>query len=94
MPSTELMGNECPKLSDRVRLTFDPVREQHVLLSPETVTVLNPTAAAVLRLCDGVSTVETVVRELGLRYDRVVAGDVRGFLNRLAAKGYLEFGRD
>jgi pyrroloquinoline quinone biosynthesis protein D len=88
------MGTEDhrPRLSPRVRLTFDRVRERHVLLSPETVTVLNPTAAAVLRLCEGKSTVASIVRELGRRYDHVVARDVVEFLNRLAAKGFLEFG--
>src|SRR3954467_5500000 len=57
MPSTGptqiASGADRPRLAPHVRLTFDPARERHVLLTPESVTVLNGTAAAVLPPGDG-----------------------------------------
>jgi pyrroloquinoline quinone biosynthesis protein D len=73
-----------PRLAPHVRLTFDAARGQHVLLTPETVTVLNATGAAILGLCDGERTVAEIVTELRGRYDRVDGEEVRLFLARLA----------
>ena len=75
-----------PRLAPHVRLTLDRARDQHVLLTPESVTVLNGTGAAVLGLCDGSRTVAEIVTELRGRYDRVDDGEVRQFLDRLAAR--------
>ena len=80
---------ERPRLAPYVRLTLDRTRDQHVLLTPESVTVLNGTGAAVLGLCDGSRTVAEVVTELRGRYDRVDDGEVRLFLDRLAVRRCL-----
>jgi pyrroloquinoline quinone biosynthesis protein D len=97
MPSTGPMqtasGADRPRLTPHVRLTFDPARERHVLLTPESVTVLNGTAAAVLRLCDGERTVADVVAALHGRYDRVDGEEVRLFLDRLASRHCVELCR-
>jgi pyrroloquinoline quinone biosynthesis protein D len=79
-----------PRLAPHVRLTFDPARERHVLLAPETVSVLNGTGATILGLCDGKRTVAEIVAELHGRYDRVADDEVRLFLARLAAKRCVE----
>jgi pyrroloquinoline quinone biosynthesis protein D len=91
MPSTALIrSTDRPVLGRGVRLTFDPARERHVLLSPETVIVLNATGSDVLELCDGERTVGEIVAELGARYSRVVDADVRRFLDRLVERGCVE----
>jgi pyrroloquinoline quinone biosynthesis protein D len=79
-----------PRLTPHVRLTFDPARERHVLLSPETVVVLNATGATTLELCDGERTVAEIVAELHERYSRVVDDEVRQFLGRLVARRLVE----
>ncbi len=79
-----------PKLARHVRLSFDPARQRHVLQSPEAVTVLNDTGAAVLGLCDGQRTLAEIIAELEPRYNRVPADEVSHFLDRLAAAGRLE----
>ncbi|MER5391984.1 pyrroloquinoline quinone biosynthesis peptide chaperone PqqD [Saccharopolyspora sp. NPDC002686] len=79
-----------PELTSHVRLTFDRVREQHLLLTPEAVSVLNPTGAAVLELCDGRRSVAEIVQELRGRYQHVAADEVARFLTRLVGKRYLE----
>jgi pyrroloquinoline quinone biosynthesis protein D len=65
-----------------------------VLLTPEAVYVLNSTAAAVLRLCDGTRTVAGIVAELRGRYDGVDDDEVRGFLDRLADRRCVVLPRD
>jgi pyrroloquinoline quinone biosynthesis protein D len=82
--------SSVPKAAPHVRLSFDAARGKHVLLSPETVAVLNGTSADILRLCDGRRTVGEIVVELQGRYDRVVADEVRAFLARMAAKRCVE----
>jgi pyrroloquinoline quinone biosynthesis protein D len=73
-------------------LTFDPARQRHVLLTPEAVSVLNGTGAAILGLCDGRRTVTEIVTELRGRYQRVDDEEVRLFLDRLAARRCVEVG--
>ncbi len=69
-----------------VRLVHDPVRAQQALLYPEGVLLLNETAAAVLRECDGSRSAEQLVAVLTLTYDGVVAEEVRALLADLAAR--------
>ena len=59
-----------PRLSPQVRLRYDQARQRHVLLTPETVTLLNGTGAAILELCDGARTVAEI-----LDFLRARAGD-------------------
>ena len=42
-----------PRLVTGARLRYDDVRDEHILLVPEGVVRLNPSAAEVLELCDG-----------------------------------------
>lgn len=98
MPSTGPMPSDRaavpsharPALASHVRMTFDPARERHVLLSPESVSVLNRTGADVLGLCDGRHTVAEIMAELHERYRRVVDDEVREFLGRLVTKRYVK----
>jgi pyrroloquinoline quinone biosynthesis protein D len=81
-----------PRLAPHVRLTFDPARERHMLLAPETITVLNGTGAAILGLCDGRRTVAEIVADLHGEYDRVAGDEVQQFLARLVAKRCVDVG--
>jgi pyrroloquinoline quinone biosynthesis protein D len=94
MPSTGPMqmdsGTDRPRLSPHVRLAYDQARQRHVLLTPETVTLLNSTGATILELCDGKRTVAEILVELRGRYDRVADDEVRLFLSGLLAKRCVE----
>jgi len=82
-----------PRLAPHVRLRFDPARNRHVLLTPEAVTVLNDTGAAILELCDGERTMAEILTELRARYDLVADDEVRLFLVGLQAKRRVEISR-
>ena len=91
-PVQTASGAHRPRLARHARLRFDPARGQHVLLTPEAVTVLNGTGAAVLGLCDGRRTVTQIVAELRGRYASVDDDEVRVFLDRLIPRRCLEIG--
>ena len=87
-----VLSTNRPRLARQVRLEWDPVREQQMLLAPEGVLVLNQTGAAILGLCDGERTVVEIVEELRGRYNHVASDEVRDFLSRLVVKGLVELG--
>ena len=79
-----------PRLATGARLVYDDVREGHMLLVPEGAARLNPTAAAVVGLCDGERSLEQIVAALARRYDGAdVDDDVRELVAALARRGLL-----
>lgn len=83
--------DSVPRLRRGVRLTFDHVRDTHVLLFPEGVLVPNKTAAAVLELCDGARHVSEITAVLGKRYTGVRESDVLDVLARLKDRQVVEW---
>ena len=79
-----------PRLVTGARLRYDDVREEHVLLVPEGVVRLNPTAAEVLELCDGGHSLDDIVGALSARYDGAdVRDDVLELVDAMARKGLV-----
>lgn len=78
-----------PQWRRGVRLGTDPLSEETVLLFPEGVLILNETAAAVVRQCDGNHSVTEVVQAVGDVYDGVAAEDVLSLLRDLMAQRLL-----
>ena len=79
-----------PRLVTGARLRYDEVREEHLLLVPEGAVRLNPTAAEVLKLCDGQRSVDEIVGVLSTRYDGADVGeDVRDLVDGMAERGLL-----
>ncbi len=58
-----------PRLPSKVRLQWDEARNQAMLLFPEGVLMLNPTANAVLELVDGTRSLGQIVSELTRKFD-------------------------
>ena len=81
-----------PRLAPHVRLTYDRARDRHVLLTPESVTVLNGTGASILSLCDGQRTVGEIAAELRGQYERVDEDEIRTFLGRLTKRRSIVHG--
>ncbi len=79
-----------PRLATGARLQYDDVREQDVLLVPEGVVRLNPTAAAVLELCDGERSLEEIINTLSARYDGTdLRDDVEGLVEGMTQRGLV-----
>ncbi len=81
-----------PVLRGGVRLAYDEAREQDALLYPEGVLLLNETAGAVLKHCDGARTVEAIAAELAKEYSGASMPDVLALLDGLAAKRLIAVG--
>ena len=79
-----------PRLVTGARLRYDDVREEHVLLVPEGVVRLNPTAAEVLGLCDGERSLDDIAAALSQRYAGAdVSDDVRELLGGMGERGLV-----
>ena len=92
-PANQPRPTSRPRLAPHVILTFDQARGGHVLLTPETITLLNDTGAAILELCDGERTVGEILTELRDRYDHVADDEVRLFIADLLAKRRMQVSR-
>lgn len=88
--SRDMALSARPRLSAHVRLQWDAVREQQVILMPEGVLALNATAAAIVALCNGQRCVSDIVATLSEQYPRAVEQEVLTFLSRLTTKRVLE----
>jgi pyrroloquinoline quinone biosynthesis protein D len=79
-----------PRLMTGARLRYDEVRDEHLLLVPEGAVRLNPTAAAVLELCDGERSLDDIIGVLSERYNGAdVSEDVRGLIEAMTERGLV-----
>jgi pyrroloquinoline quinone biosynthesis protein D len=79
-----------PRLVTGTRLLYDEVRGEDVLLVPEGLVRLNPTAAEVLGLCDGERSLDDIVSTLSARYDGFdLRDDVRGLVDAMTQRGLV-----
>jgi pyrroloquinoline quinone biosynthesis protein D len=79
-----------PRLVTGARLLYDEVRREDVLLVPEGLVRLNPTAAEVLGLCDGERSLDDIVSTLSARYDGFdLRDDVRGLVDAMTQRGLV-----
>jgi pyrroloquinoline quinone biosynthesis protein D len=82
--------DSVPRVRLGVRASYDQVRESHVVLFPEGVLVLNDTAAAVVDLCDGRTTVGGIAEKLAADFDGVDVQDVVDLVDRLVARRVVD----
>jgi coenzyme PQQ biosynthesis protein PqqD len=70
------------------------VEKKHMLVFPEAALVLNDSATAILKLCDGERVVEQIVDALVAQFTgaerSVIANEVAALLTRLHTRGLLE----
>ena len=79
-----------PAQARKARLRYEEVRQADLLLLPERVVKLNPTGAAILRLCDGQRTVREIVQELESQFGQTgLENDVLEFLSNVSAQGWV-----
>jgi pyrroloquinoline quinone biosynthesis protein D len=87
----QLKADSKPALVRKARLRYEEVRKTDLLLLPERVVKLNPTGAAILRLCDGSRTVQEIAKQLETRYGRKnLEAEVLAFLRQVAGQGWVE----
>lgn len=82
--------NARPRLAPHVRMVFNAARNEHALLSPELIWVINGTGAAIVELCDSKRTIAEIGTELRTQYDQVADSDVQRFVADLVTKHGME----
>ena len=88
------MTIHCPTLVRHARYRWDAIRDQHQLVFPEGVLVLNESGAVILELCDG-RRLDELMAEIAGRFAGAPAREeVIEFLERLAQKGLLRDAAD
>lgn len=84
---------EIPSLPRGVRIQFDRVRENWVLLAPERALTLDPVGHAILQEIDGQRTLGDITSALAQKYDAPqvqIQKDGAGFLNALRNRRLLD----
>ncbi len=83
-----------PRIAKKARLRWDKIESRFVLLSPERGLILNPSAAAILKRCDGSTTeeaiAEAIARETGHDDVATVRRDVTDFIDEMRRRGLVE----
>ena len=86
----DLPDTARPRLATKVRLKWDEVRQKPLLLFPEGLLVLNPTAHEIVGLCDGQRTVAEIVKTLGEKFQSdTIDRDVKDLLAKLIGKSFV-----
>jgi pyrroloquinoline quinone biosynthesis protein D len=78
-----------PLLVPHARYRWDALRQEHQLLFPEGMLVLNATSAAIVQLCDGRSVAQLAAALAEQFPEADLDDDIRDFLERLGRKGLL-----
>ena len=75
-------GSEVPSIERQLRLQFEEAQDSWVLLYPEGMVKLNPSAAEILKRCDGVQTIGQITADLESAFETTgLAKDVNAFVN-------------
>ncbi|ASJ74912.1 pyrroloquinoline quinone biosynthesis peptide chaperone PqqD [Granulosicoccus antarcticus] len=78
---TEINSEHVPAISNGYRLQFEEAQDTWVLLYPEGMVKLNPTASHILQRCDGKSCVQDIIDQLEAAFETTgLNDDVQGFL--------------
>lgn len=86
-------GSRVPRFRRSVRFRFDKVRDAWILLAPEKVFIPDEIAVEILKLVDGVRSLDAIVDELAARFAaprEVIAGDVARALEDLSLRGAVQ----
>lgn len=81
----------CPRLAKGFRMQWEAAQDCHVLLYPEGMVKLNPSAHEILSRCDGEHTAAAIVAELQQAFPGAELEDhVWEFLRHAEAGGWIE----
>ncbi len=79
-----------PRIGPGFRLQWEPAQEAHVLLYPEGMVKLNPSAGEILKRCDGTRPLREIVAELEAVFNmQDLEGDVLAFAEMAGKQRWL-----
>jgi pyrroloquinoline quinone biosynthesis protein D len=81
-----------PRLSPHYVFRWEGSQNAHILLYPEGLIKLNPTAAEILKRCDGERNAEAIIADLSASFPEhadAIAIETHAFLEAAFKKGWL-----
>lgn len=85
-----MTNNWSPCIAPGMRLQFEAVQDTWVLLYPEGMVKLNPSASAILQRCTGKLTVAAIVADLEAAFNATgIAPEVTNLLNEGVRRGWV-----
>lgn len=91
-PTSPCAADTRPRLSPHFIFRWEASQEAYILLYPEGLIKLNPSAGEVLKRCDGERTVDAIIADLQAAFpgnDAAIADNVRAFVSLACDKGWL-----
>lgn len=90
MTTPPISDTAIPSVARGHRMQFEPAQDCHVLLYPEGMVTLNPSAAEILARCDGKTHVAAICDALSEEFGGAdLSGDVYQFLELAASHGWV-----
>lgn len=81
-----------PAIGRGFRLQWEPAQDCHVLLYPEGMVKLNPSAGEILKRCDGERSIGEIVAELERAFDtQGLEKDVLAFLEMARSQKWVQW---
>jgi pyrroloquinoline quinone biosynthesis protein D len=85
-----LLGSSILRVGNGFRLQWEPVQNSFVLLYPEGMVKLNPSAGEIMKRCDGNRSLDSIVLELEQAFSVAGLGaEVRAFVELAAQQRWL-----
>ena len=79
-----------PKLARLFRMQYEEAQQAYVLLYPEGMVKLNPSASEILKRCDGQRDVKAIVADIEQAFNATgLEKDVTGFLALASENGWI-----
>jgi pyrroloquinoline quinone biosynthesis protein D len=81
-----------PRIGAGFRLQWEPVQNGHVLLYPEGMVKLNPSAGEIIKRCDGERSIAAIVADLEQSFQTTgLQADVIAFIDMAIQQRWLAF---
>ena len=90
-PNTDHYAGLRPRLRSMFRLQWEDAQDAYVLLYPEGMVKLNPSAGEILARCDGTRELDGIIDELEVLFSASdLAADVYRFIDHARQRGWLD----
>ena len=87
------LTDSVPRIGAGFRLQWEPVQDCHVLLYPEGMVKLNPSAGEIMKRCDGQRNVAAIVADLEAAFSTsALEADVFAFMQMAGQQRWLIWG--
>jgi len=86
------LDTDTPELAPTFRFQWEEAQNCWVILYPEGMVKLSPSAGEIMKRCDGKSNVEQIVSSLEAQYSATgLSADIRKFLETAREHGWIRY---